>query len=84
MKYSIKAAHKMIKKFTVDTHGGATMQTALLFGAVAMALSVLVTPYLKSAADTYAENRALGIDRVITGSVKKTKHFTIRKSVLDK
>ncbi len=62
------------------------MQTALLFGAVAMALSVLVAPQLKNAADIYAQNRALGIDRVMTGSIprdEKAKTYTIRKSVLD-
>lgn len=73
-----------IGHFKKDTSGGATLQTAMLFGAVALALSVLAAPQLKSAADTYAENRALGIDRVMTGSVQKAKEYTIRKSVLDK
>lgn len=73
-----------IKSMLADSHGGATMQTAMLFGAIALALTVLVTPQLKSAADTYAENRALGIDHVMTGSIKKTKTYTVRKSVLDK
>lgn len=76
-----------IRRFMNDTHGGATLQTALLFGAVAMALSVLIAPQLKNAADIYAQNKALGIDRVMTGSVEKpddTKTYTIRKSVLDK
>jgi hypothetical protein len=63
--------------------GGAAVQSALLFGAIAMALSVLIAPQLKNVADTYAENRALGIDRVITGSIEKPKRYTIRKSVLD-
>ena len=70
--------------FANDRHGGASVQTALLFGAVAIALSVLTAPFLEEAADTYAENRALGIDRVMTGSVKKSRRYTIRRSVLDK
>lgn len=75
----------MIGKFRFDDHGGATLHTALLFGAVAMALSVLIAPQLKNAADTYAENRALGIDHVLTGSIsKEPKTYTVRKSVLDK
>lgn len=72
-------------KLISDDNGGATLHTALLFGAVALALSVLIAPQLKNAADTYAENRALGIDRVITGAIsKEPKTYTIRKSVLDK
>ncbi len=71
-------------KFKKEDKGGATLQAALLFGGVAMALSVLIAPQLKSAVDTYAENRALGIDKVITGSIKPTRQITVRKSVLDK
>jgi Flp pilus assembly pilin Flp len=67
-----------------DESGGAAVQSALMFGAIAMALSVLIAPQLKNAVDVYAENRGLGIDRVITGSVEKSKRYTIRKSVLDK
>ena len=72
------------KQFRTDAKGGATLQAAMLFGAVAMALSVLIAPQLKGVVDTYAENRALGIDKVITGNVKPVKQITIRKSVLDK
>jgi hypothetical protein len=73
-----------INDFSKCHTASSTVQTAMLFGAVAMALSVLVAPQLKNAADTYAENRALGLDRVITGSINKSKQYTIRKSVLDK
>ena len=37
------------KQFKSDAKGGATLQAAMLFGAVAMALSVLIAPQLKSA-----------------------------------
>jgi hypothetical protein len=76
---------QILGKFRGHQSGAATLHTALLFGAVAMALSVLLTPQLKNAADAYAENSALGIDRVMTGSISKDeKTYTIRKSVLDK
>jgi len=75
---------KWITKFRNDNSGSTTLHTALLFGAVAMALSVLLTPQLKKAADAYAENSALGIDRVMTGAISKEgKTYTVRKSVLD-
>lgn len=80
-------AQFIFRRFWSDNSGGATLHTALLFGAVAMALSVLVAPQLKNAADIYAQNKALGIDRVMTGSIQNkedTKTYTIRKSVLDK
>ena len=61
----------------------ASVQAALLFGAVAMALAVLAAPMLQSATAFYAENRAFGIDRVMTGSIEKGKRHTVRHSVLD-
>jgi len=64
--------------------GNITVQSALLFGAVALSLSVLAAPLLNEAANRHAENRALGIDRVVTGSIEKSRTYTIRKSVLDK
>jgi len=76
-----------ISQFKKDQSGGASMQAALLFGAVTLALTVLVTPQLKKAGDYYAENKSLGIDRVITGAIEKNskrKITIIRKSVLDK
>lgn len=63
--------------------GGASVQAALMFGAVAIALAVLVTPQVEKAADIYAQNRALGIDRVLTGSIEKSRRYSVRKSVLD-
>lgn len=73
-----------VSDFQKNQHGGSTVQIALMFGAVAMAISVLAAPQVRNAVDIYAENKALGIDRVITGSIKPTKQYTIRKSVLDK
>ena len=67
-----------------NRNGNITVQSALLVGAVALSLSVLAAPLLNDAADRYAENRALGIDRVMTGSIEKSKTYTVRKSVLDK
>ncbi|MGB7286467.1 MAG: hypothetical protein WBC71_06005 [Salaquimonas sp.] len=87
MAYRLSAQLEKIsfkKAFKADQSGSTTTQTAMLFGAIAMALSVLVAPQLQSAVEVYAENKALGIDHVITGSVKPSKQYTVRKSVLDK
>ena len=74
-----------ISAFRSNHNGGATMQSALLFGAVGLALAVLLTPQLKSASDYYAENKSLGVDRVITGALEKSvQRRIVRKSVLDK
>lgn len=78
---------KKIKEFKNSEYGGASLQGALLFGAIALALTVLLTPQLKKAGDYYAENRGLGIDKVITGAIEKkstTTRRVVRKSVLDK
>ena len=84
MRIRVTSVLPRIKSFFRNDHGGATLQSAMLFGAVAMALSVLAAPQLKKVTDTYAQNKALGIDRVITGSIKQDKQYTVRKSVLDK
>lgn len=73
-----------IGRFRSDTKGNATVQTALLFGAVALGMAVLAAPMLQDAAHFYTENRALGIDKVITGAVgdPATNKYRIRRSVM--
>ncbi|MCB1451712.1 MAG: hypothetical protein KDJ67_16635 [Nitratireductor sp.] len=74
----------VIGRFRSDAKGGATVQTALLFGAVALGMAVLAAPMLQDAAHYYAENRALGIDKVITGAVgdAATNKYRVRRSVM--
>ena len=74
----------VIGRFRSDAKGGATVQTALLFGAVALGMAVLAAPMLQDAAHYYAENRALGIDKVITGAVGDpgTNKYRVRRSVM--
>jgi len=74
----------LFRKLGRNENGGAAVQFSLMFGAIALALSALIAPQLKYAVDMYAENRALGVDRVVTSSVEKPKRYTIRKSVLDR
>jgi hypothetical protein len=65
------------------------LNIALLFGTAAVALSLIVTPMLAEQRD----HRNLAqvqeeIDRITTGSIgsadRSTKHYTIRRSVLQK
>lgn len=79
-----KLYSRVANRFWTNHGGNITVQSALLFGAIALSLSVLAAPLLNNAANRYAENRALGIDRVMTGSIEKSKTYTVRKSVLDK
>jgi len=58
------------------------LKTVLLFSSVALALSVLAAPVLQQASEKYAQNKAFGIDHVLTGSVKKSNRYVVRKSVL--
>lgn len=75
-----------IRKFARDKSGSTTLKSALLFGAVAMALSVLTAPLLHDATESFSENNSFGIDRVLTGSVAdtgtKSEKYLIRRSVL--
>jgi hypothetical protein len=74
---------KKIADAICDKSGGATVNAAILFGVIALAVAGLATPILRDAAETYAENRALGIDRAVTGNVDKSKRYIIRRSVID-
>ena len=71
------------RMFASDNSGETTIRMALLLGGVAIAAAVVSAPLLDRASQTYAENGAFGIDRVLTGSIEKSKRYTIRKSVLE-
>ena len=79
-----QSAKVSICKFGGSQSGETSVQLAAFFGALAILVALIGTPYLDKAAKSYAENKAFGIDRVITGSVNKSKRYTVRKSVLDK
>lgn len=69
--------------FLLPNRDGHSVGIALFFGAVAVATALIATPFLDRAAVQYAENRAFGIDRVMTGSVDQPRRYTVRRSVLD-
>lgn len=65
---------------------GSVHQGALLFGAVGVAMAILLAPLLNKATQSYAFNKAVGVDAMTTSSVGKSQGPTrrhIRKSVLD-
>ena len=64
-----------------QTSGETSLRTALLLSGIALLLAVVSAPMLDKASKTYAENRAFGIDRVMTGSVQKGERKTVRKSI---
>ena len=75
---------KSLHRFLKCKSGESSVQLAAFFGALAVLVALVSTPFLDKASQSYAENRSFGIDQVVTGSVKKAKRYTIRKSVLDK
>lgn len=81
-----KLAAEKLSKFKKCNSGSAHQQIALLFGAVGIAMAVLLVPLLNDASQNYAFNKAVGIDRMTTSSIRKSsgpKRRVIRKSVLD-
>ena len=72
-----------VKTFGGDRSGQSTVQMAAFFGALAVVVALVGAPLLDKASKEYADNRAFGIDQVITGSIEKSKRYTVRKSVLD-
>jgi hypothetical protein len=62
------------------------INVALLFGTAVIALSLIVTPLLSAKTGTLEASTTLGYDDIKTGSIPthdgKTRHYTIRRSVL--
>ena len=78
-----RAIYRILSVFHESQSGETSVQLAAFFSALAVVVALMSAPLLDKASQQYAENRAFGIDRVVTGSVDKTKRYTIRKSVLD-
>ncbi len=72
-----------IFSFLMPNVAGQSVHMAMFLSAVALAVALLGVPMLDRAAQVYADNKAFGIDQVITSSVDRTKRYTVRKSVLD-
>ena len=75
--------HKIKQKFLQSESGEGSVQVAVYFGAMALAMALVGVPVLNKASREYADNQAYGIDQTVTGSIDKPKRYTIRKSVLD-
>ena len=73
-----------IGRFCGSVSGETSIQLATFFGALAILIALVATPFLDETSRTYAENQQFGIDYTVTGSIEKKKRYTIRKSVLDK
>lgn len=69
-------------RFRHDRRGGLPMQMALIFGAVGVAAALLLAPALEETTRQYAADDGFGIDRTVTGSVRRAERYTIRRSVL--
>ncbi len=69
--------------FILPSGNGHSVQMAVFLAGLALATALIAPPFLDKAAKTYADNRAFGIDTVITGSIEKAERRTIRRSVLD-
>lgn len=74
--------HSLATRLARDERGAAPIRMALIFSAAAIAGAVLLTPLLRDATQKIASSEAFGIDRTLTGSVRKADRYTIRQSVL--
>lgn len=63
---------------------GGALRAALLFGAVAVAFGLAITPFFDQTPENLAANRQSPqqLDDLATGSVKRSGKYTIRRSVL--
>lgn len=69
----------LILRFAADRSGGASIQAALMFGSIGLALSLLAAPMLHQAV---ANRAGRGVDAMTTGSIGGNR-YTVRRSVLD-
>ncbi len=65
----------------VDAGMGA-LRVALLFGSVAVALTLILMPAIQGVTGTRQASNEFGIDTMTTGSVNYNGQYTIRRSVL--
>ena len=74
------------KRFAADRRGMTSIETAMMFGVFAVGFALLATSILdKSGNKNYAQNDSYfdqPVDNFVTGSISKSRHYTIRKSVL--
>lgn len=68
----------------IEEAGTGLLRAALLFGSVAVALTLLVVPMLdRGSQPLYTDNAVAGLDVMSTGSIRPgTNTYTIRRSVL--
>ncbi len=60
------------------------VRVALVFGALAVAAAILLTPIVEEAGFRYARTDAYGVDQVVTGSIgtAQKRRYRLQKSVL--
>jgi len=69
-------------QFFENKEGGGLLRSVMLFGALMMAGSIVAASFLDDYSAQYAANQGYGIDGTVTGSVKKTKRYTLQRSIL--
>ena len=69
-------------QFFENKEGGKLLRSVVLFGAAAIAGSIMAASFLDDYSEQYAASQGYGIDGTVTGSVNKTKRYTLQKSVL--
>jgi Flp pilus assembly pilin Flp len=70
------------RRFAGDERGGASVQAALLFGAVGVAMALLAAPMLQGAVERHASGDAFSLDSTTTGSIGQGNRYVVRRSVL--
>ncbi len=68
--------------FLANEAGSSTVNAALVFSALAIVLAIVVPTAFEKSTALYANN-SNGVDRIVTGAVKNSKRYHIRKSILD-
>ena len=83
MKY-IKPKNSTISEldFLPSEIGSTPVKAALAFAALAIVLALVVPTTFNEKSALFASN-SNGVDRIVTGAVKNTKRYHIRKSILD-
>jgi len=67
--------------FKFGAAGFGALRTALLFGAAAVALALIIAPIADRQSQVYV-SQSEGLDGMTTGSVRSRDSYTIRRSVL--
>ncbi len=82
---NLRAVQRLLDRFLGDKSGMTSIETAVMFGVIAVSFALLATPLIRNTEQKTALNGGFmgqDVDTMVTGSISRAPQYIIRKSVL--